>query len=115
MGSLEPKLLPVPVLPDPAAGCFLRRGPWCTSRTAPRHEVERFGPESSARQGGTGDDNVCMQCDVVVWYGMDHGHGFGYGICLFLLVGGLVATFYFPRNIGLLSSSQLTNSYFSEG
>ena len=23
--------------------------------------------------------------------------------------------FYFPRNIGLLSSSQLTNSYFSEG
>ena len=29
------------------------------------------------------------------------------------LVGGLVAIFYFPRNIGLLSSS--TNSYFSEG
>ena len=32
-----------------------------------------------------------------------------------LLVGGLVAIFYFPINIGLLSSSQLTNSYFSEG
>ena len=31
------------------------------------------------------------------------------------LVGGLVAIFSFPRNIGLLSSSQWTNSYFSEG
>ena len=34
---------------------------------------------------------------------------------LSLLVGGLVAIFYFPTNIGLHSSSQLTNSYFSEG
>ena len=31
------------------------------------------------------------------------------------LVGGLVAMFYFPRNIGNFKSSQLTNSYFSEG
>ena len=31
------------------------------------------------------------------------------------LVGGLVAIFYFPIHIGLLSSSQVTNSYFSEG
>ena len=28
-----------------------------------------------------------------------------------ILVGGLVAMFYFPINIGFLSSSQLTNSY----
>ena len=32
-----------------------------------------------------------------------------------ILVGGLVAMFYFPINLGCLSSSQLTNSYFSEG
>ena len=31
------------------------------------------------------------------------------------LVGGLEHQFYFPINIGLLSSSQLTKSYFSEG
>ena len=31
------------------------------------------------------------------------------------LVGGLVAILYFPINIGLMSSSQLTHSYFSEG
>ena len=29
--------------------------------------------------------------------------------------GGLVAMFYFPINIGFMSSSPLTNSYFSEG
>ena len=32
-----------------------------------------------------------------------------------ILVGGLVAIFYFPIHIGFMSSSQLTNSYFSEG
>ena len=32
-----------------------------------------------------------------------------------ILVGGLVAIFYVPINIGFLSSSQLTKSYFSEG
>ena len=31
------------------------------------------------------------------------------------LVGCLVAIFYFPINIGFRFSSQLTNSYFSEG
>ena len=31
------------------------------------------------------------------------------------LVGGLEHQFYFPRNIGFRLSSQLTNSYFSEG
>ena len=36
-------------------------------------------------------------------------------VFLSILVGGLVAIFFFPRNIGLLSSSQLTKSYFSEG
>ena len=34
---------------------------------------------------------------------------------IYPLVGGLEHQFYFPRNIGFRLSSQLTNSYFSEG
>ena len=41
---------------------------------------------------------------------LQRGHG---AMRLKYLVGGL--EHYFPRNIGLLSSSQVTNSYFSEG
>ena len=65
-------------LGDPAAGCFLRRAPWCALRTARRpHRVEPFGPESSARtrpEGSTGDDDdvrcvhwctLYTQCNVM--------------------------------------------------